>query len=198
MKRIGKWCIRLLSTALILALVIAALPYASRMLGLLFPQADPVYTTTLLKREMAKVGKLSCLEYQDTGVAAASTSALFLGEVQKISVPYTYQIALGVDLNQVSFSPQADRIVLRLPTVEMLYDSFTVSGEAEIHDFWLPISQAGYQAFLDDQAAACRQAILSDSQLMAQARDAAVEKLAALYAQWLQDEHLEGLPIVVA
>ena len=188
MKRIGKWFLRLLSAGLILALAVAALPYAGKLMVLLCPTPDPAYTTTLLKREMAKVGKLSCMEYTDTGVAAASTSALLLGEVQRVSVPYEYKISFGIDLDKVEISHENGTILLKLPPVSMLHDSFIVTGDAQIKDFWLPLSQSRYQRILDDQAASCRKEILSNEDLMAQAKEATAEKTVALYRQLLESE----------
>ncbi|MBQ8537350.1 MAG: DUF4230 domain-containing protein [Clostridia bacterium] len=195
MKRIGKWLLRLLSAGLILALAVAALPYAGKLISLLCPTPDPVYATTLLKREMAKVGKLTCMEYTDTGIAAASTSALLLGEVQKVSVPYEYKIALGIDLDKVQITHEEGAILLTLPEVVMLHDSFVVTGDAQIEDFWLPLSQSRYQRILDDRAAACREEILSDKNLMAQAKGATEEKAVALYRQLLENESL-AIPVV--
>ncbi|MBQ2701319.1 MAG: DUF4230 domain-containing protein [Clostridia bacterium] len=197
MKRIGKWLLRLLSAGIILAIMVAALPYAGKLLGFLLPTPDPVYATTLLKREMAKVGKLTCLEYQDTGIAAASTSALFLGDVQRVSVPYEYTIALGVDLEKVQISIEDNGVCLTLPPVMMLYDSFNVTGEAEIEDFWLPLSQSRYQKILDNQAAASRLEILSDQELMARAEEATIDKVTALYRQLLAAENLAAPQVKV-
>lgn len=189
-KRIGGWFVRIFSSAAIMAVMIALLPYATNLLGLLFPMPDPIYASTLLKREMAKVGKLTCMEYKDTGIAAATTSALLIGDVQKVSVPYEYTIALGIDLEQVKITAEKDHIALTLPPVGMLYDSFNVTGDAQIEDFWLPLSQSRYQKILDDRAAACRQEILSDETLMQKASQATLEKVTGLYEQLLESERL--------
>ena len=198
MKLIGKWLLRIVSSAAIMALMVALLPYATNLLGLLFPNPDPIYATTLLKREMAKVGKLTCMEYKDTGIAAATTEALFLGDVQKVSVPYEYVIALGVDLEQVKISATEDSVVLTIPPTQMLYDSFNVTGEAQIEDFWLPLSQSRYQKILDDRAAACQKDILTNEDLMEEARKATHEKVAALYRQLLENEHLAPPSLKIA
>lgn len=186
MKRVGRFCLRIFSIAVIVSLVIVLLPSISSLVSRLLPKGDPTVCSVLLKREMAKVGKLATVEYTDTGVLSASTSALFLGDVQKVTAPYTYQIALGIDLDQANLSVANGKVTVSVPELSMLYDKLTVTDDPAVEDFWYPLTEAQYQRMLDTEEENRRNAYLQDAEMMENAWAATVEKLEALLSRWLQ------------
>lgn len=184
-KRFRRFIVRVVSVAVILCLVIVLLPSISKLVSNLLPKASPQITSVILKQEMAKVGKLTTVEYTDTGILSAATTALFIGDVQKVTVPYTYQLALGIDLDQAQVSIQDELITFTVPALSLLYDKLTVTEDPTVDDFWYPLSEAQYQKILDTEEAARRKAYLDDPNAMEEAWHATTEKLGALFGQWL-------------
>lgn len=183
MKRLGKRLLRVLTLALALTIAAVLLPYARDWLGAYLPQGKYERASRLLSHEMQRAGELTAVRHVEQGVMKTETNALFIGSVQSVSVPYTYEIGLGFSLDEVRLTPTERSISVAVPEIRMLYDSFQPSGEAEVHDFWYRLTEKQYQKMLDDQAAACREKYLGDADAQAQAWDAACEALRTLLSQ---------------
>lgn len=184
MKKIGKYLLRVLTLTLVTLLVVTLLPYAREWLGALLPEGKYQRASQLLTHQMEKAGELTAVRHTDTGVMTAHTDALLIGTVQRVSVPYTYEIGLGFSLKDVRLTATEDGIQAALPAVRMLFDSFQVTGAPQIEDFWYRLSETQYQKMLDEQAAACRSAYLENDALMQEAWAAACETLTGLFQQW--------------
>ena len=184
MKRLLRTVGRIAALAAAIALVSALIPYAGDLLSNLLPRGKYERFSVLLTHEMEETGDLTAVRYTDTGVMEARTNAFLIGTVQTVKAPYTYEIGLGVSLKDVTLTVRDDGLVAAVPAARMIYDSFRITGEAEIHDFWKLLSQDTYQKMQDEQHDACRQEYLDDEEKMQQAWDAACEMLDGLFAQW--------------
>ena len=187
-KRFSKLILRTLTLALTAVLVITLLPYARDWLARLLPREKLARASTLLSRKVEDADDLTVLRCTDTGIMNSETKALFLGAVQQVRVPYSYEIGFGLPLKEVDFSPTEDSIRVTLPPLRMIYDSFQVTGDPEISDFWYPLTEEKYQQLLNDQAAACQTDYLQNSQIMQDAWDAACRTLESLFSQWIGDD----------
>lgn len=189
-KRFLKKCGKILSTALVLVLVVSLLPYARQLLGRFLPsfKEDTSVTLERLSHEMAEVGKLTTVQYTDDGMIDSVTSALLVGNVQRVRIPYRYEIGLGVNLNQITLTAGEDGVITAaVPSVSMMYDGLTVTGEAQIDDFWYPLSEEKYQQIIDSQALACREAYLSDAALLEKAWQSTAAALYGAFVQWMPE-----------
>ena len=171
---------------LALAIVLASYfsPYITGWLNQVLFRIDYRQTATQLTHEMEKVGELIATRNTDTGVLDGDIKAKLIGSVSHITVPYTYEIGLGVKLENVSLTPEETRLVVAVPDAEILYDRFEVTGKPENNDFWGLSTQERYQAMLNAQQAECRKAYLDDPTHMEQAWEASCEQLKALFLQW--------------
>ena len=183
-----KLILRALALALAAVLVIALLPYARNRIAATLPREKMVRASTLLSRKVENTGDLTVLRCTDTGIMSAETTALFLGAVQQVNVPYSYEIGFGLTLEEVAFSPEEDSIQVILPPLRMIYDSFLVTGDPKISDFWYPLTEERYQQMLNEQAAACQADYLQNEQMMQDAWDAACQTLENLFSQWIGDD----------
>lgn len=190
MKKIGKYLLRILTTALVLMIVITFLPVIRPWLQGLLPEGKYIRTSTQLSHAMEKAGELTVLTCTDTGVAVAETKALLLGTVQKVSIPYEYEIGFGFSLSEVKLIPDEQGITVQLPPIKILHDRFTVSGDADVEDFWYHLSEKRYQSIVDEQALACRNGYLEEESHWKAAWDAACEALSGLFAKWSGEENL--------
>lgn len=172
--------------ALALAIVLASyfFPYISSWLNQAIFHIDYQKTATQLTHEMEEVGELIATRNTDTGVLDGDIKAKLIGSVSHITVPYTYEIGLGIKMEKVTLTPEETRLVVAVPDAEMLYDRFEVTGKPESKDFWGLSTQDRYQNMLNDQQAVCRKAYLEDPTHMEQAWKASCEQLKILFAQW--------------
>ncbi len=175
-----------LIVVLALAIVLASYfsPYITGWLNRVLFRIDYQQTATQLTHEMEKVGELIAIRNTDTGVLDGDIRAKLIGSVSHITVPYSYEIGLGVKLENVTLTPEEARLVVTVPDAEMLYDSFEVTGKTENRDFWGLSTQDRYQSMLNEQQTACRRTYLDDPACMEQAWDAACEQLRTLFLQW--------------
>ncbi len=171
---------------LALAIVLASYfsPYITGWLNQVIFRIDYRKTATELTHEMEKVGELIAIRNTDTGVLDGDIKAKFIGSVSHITVPYTYEIGLGVKLENVTLTPEDTRLIVAVPDAEMLYDRFEVTGKPENRDFWGLSTQERYQSMLNEQQAACRKVYLDDPTQMEQAWEASCEQLKVLFMQW--------------
>lgn len=171
---------------LALAIVLASYfsPYITGWLNQVIFRIDYRKTATELTHEMEKVSELIAIRNTDTGVLDGDIKAKLIGSVSHITVPYTYEIGLGVKLENVTLTPEDTRLVVAVPDAEMLYDRFEVTGKPENKDFWGLSTQERYQSMLNEQQAACRKAYLDDPANMEQAWEASCEQLKVLFMQW--------------
>ena len=175
-----------LIVVLALAIVLASYfsPYITGWLNQVLFHIDYQQTATQLTHEMQEVGELIALRNTDTGVLDGDIKAKLIGSVSHITVPYTYEIGLGVKLEKVTLIPEETRLVVSVPDAEMLYDRLEVTGKVENRDFWGLSTQDRYQSMLNEQQDACRKAYLEDPECMEQAWKSSCEQLKALFLQW--------------
>ena len=175
-----------LVAVLALAIVLASYfsPYITGWLNQVIFRIDYQKTATQLTHEMEKVGELIAVRNTDTGVLDGDIKAKLIGSVSHITAPYTYEIGLGVKLENVTLTPEEARLIVTVPDAEMLYDKFEVTGKPENKDFWGLSTQERYQAMLNEQQAVCREAYLNDPTYMEQAWESSCEQLRALFFQW--------------
>ena len=185
MKKIGKWLLRVLATALGIILAVTLLPYAKTWVTALLGQLNYTQISQTLTHEMREVGKLTAVEYSDTGVMEATTEALFLGTVQRVSVPYQYDISLGIDLEKAVVEAGESSITVYLPDAELLSDKLTATDDPTIDDFWNLLTEKRYQAMLTSQEEKCRAAYTDDAATMEGAWNSAQKALQKLMNTWL-------------
>lgn len=188
MKWLGKKVLSVIGLALALTLAAALFPYIKTWVGQLLPQGRYDRFTAVIAHEMEKTGELTAVRYTDSEIMEATTKALLIGEVQNVKVPYTYEIGLGIYLDQVVLTAGEGGVTVGVPKVRMLYDSFRVTGSPEVKSFFYELSEKRYQEMVDRQAADCRAKYLQDEVCMQTAWQAACDALKKLFFQWAGEE----------
>ncbi len=185
------WLPRKIGLVLILALAIILAqyfsPYIKAWLDRTFFRIDYQQTATQLTHEMEKVGELIAVRHTDTGVLDGEIKAKLIGTVSHVSAPYTYEIGLGVKLEEVRLTPSENLLTVEVPKAGMLYDRFEVTGKPESNDFWRLGSQDRYQAMVNAQQETCRKAYLEDPACLEEAWNSACEQLTILFKQWTNE-----------
>lgn len=184
MRTVLKFLLRALALALAITLVIVIYPYARQWLSSILPQGKYEQVSKLLSHQMEKAGELTAIKHTDTGLMTSTTNAFLIGNVQTVKVPYAYEIGLGFKLSDVRLDSGESGITAYLPPITMLYDSFQVTGEPEVKDFWYKLSEKKYQQMLDEQAEKCRAEYIGNEKYLQEAWEAACEALEKLFLQW--------------
>ena len=186
MKALLKWLGRTVGSALTLVLVIVLLPHASRLMNSILPDLSgaAVTASATLARNLQQSARLETTLVEEEGVLESSTDALFLGQVQKVTVRYTYRASLGIDLSRVQVKVTGHTITLLLPEMEVLSDSLTPADISK-DDFWYPLTEERLQTLLTKEQERCRAYYLEEH---AQSDQAWADILAALegtVSQWI-------------
>ena len=186
MKKLGKWLARILASVAIIVLVIVMLPYGARLAWKLLPdlsnRAEVVAQT--LSRRFEESARLETLKIEEEGVITSSTSALFLGTVQQVTINYRYEASLGIDLRDVLFRSEENTLTLILPAMEVLADSLTPTA-IDRNDFWYPLTDQQRETMLENERLACRSRCLDEQSRSEDTWQRTCRMLDTTIAQWL-------------
>ena len=184
---IGQRIRRALRLAVLCALIVLGVIYygpLSRFISGLFSGVDYHAVSQLLSREMKTAGELIAVRGTDQGILTGTIKAKLIGTVSEISVPYQYEIGLGVNLAEVEVTPNETSLTVAVPRAQVLYDSFQVTGSVAGSDFLGQATKQRYQNLQDQQHKKCREEYESNPEFMQQAWDATCQQLRDLFSQW--------------
>lgn len=195
MKKTVRFLAKVLALLLAILLLVTFWPnIVSQLRSWVFPPEAIVLETDQLSHELQEMGILVTRQYADEGTFTASMPAIIIGEAQRVTVPYRYQIDFGVDLEQADIHAVDDGLLLvTLPAASMIHDSLEVTGEIEVYDFFYPLTEARYQEILDEQHRTLRQAYLDDETHALGALETAKEKVGALLASLLKAQGADAI-----
>ena len=185
MPRALRFPIRILSTALILALAVVLLPRLTRLVGRLWP--DPARTervSQVLAREMRDSARLETMTIDEQGVLTATVNAALIGEVQRVTIDYDYHASLGVDLTGAEVTEKDGVIILSLPPIGILRDSLTPT-RIDRQDFWYPLTEKRRIALLEEEREKRAAAALADVQGSGRLQKDTADRLQRLIQSWI-------------
>ena len=186
MKGFLRWIGRILATAISVVLIIVLLPHASQWVSRVMPDVSgaAVTASVTLAHQMQSSARLETLVVDDEGVLTSTTDAMFLGQVQSVTIQYSYHASLGIDLSRVNMKVEGDTITFLLPEMEILSDSLTPT-EITKDDFWYPLTDARRQKLLEDEQAQCREKCLSSYAVSQDAWQSTISTLEGIFSAWL-------------
>lgn len=188
MKRIGKWLLHILASALTIVLVIVLFPHISRFLGNLLPDesAAAIRASVILSQQFSQRTHLETLHITEDGSLNYEIKAAFLGTVASITADYTYEGSFGIDLSQIIFSRSGSELTLTLPAPELLLDTLTPSDATVNTTLYPYLDENDYQRVLDEQKETCRARYLSGDE-SERLWDATIAALEETISTWLAD-----------
>lgn len=188
MKRIGKWLLHILASALTIVLVIVLFPHVSRLLGTLLPDesAAAIRASVILSQQFSQRTHLETLHIIEDGSLNYEVKAAFLGTVASITADYTYEGSFGIDLSQITFSRSGSELTLTLPAPELLLDTLTPSDATVDTSLYPYLDENDYQRVLDEQKETCRARYLSGDE-SERLWDATIAALEETVSTWLAD-----------
>ena len=186
MKPFFRWLGKILATALCIVLIVVLLPYASKLASAVLPDLSgaALNTSLLLSHKMESSARLETGIVEDEGILNSTTNAMFIGQVQSVTMKYLYRASIGIDLSKVQMNVRGNTITLTLPQPEILNDSITPQ-QVEKDDFWYPLTEERRQKLLDDEITLCRQRCLSEYAASQEAWSNTVAAMENTVAGWL-------------
>lgn len=186
MKRLLRYLARVAGKALTIVLIVVLLPYASRWASSILPDLGgaALNTSILLSHQMQESARLETATVEDEGVLNASTSAMFLGTVQNVSIQYVYRASLGIDLRKAEIKVEDSVVTLLLPEIEILSDSLTPVQTVK-DDFWYPLTEERRQKLLQDELDKCRERCLTEYATSDEAWQNTVSALSDTVSAWV-------------
>jgi len=186
MRAILRWAARVLGTAAATVLVIVALPHASRLMSAILPDLSgaAMNASITLSHRMEESARLETSVVRDEGILNSTTEALFIGQVQSVTIQYVYEASLGIDLKKVDMRLDGRTITFTLPEPEILQDSLTPTSMVR-DDFWYPLTDERRMKLLEDEKAKCREKTLKEYASSDAAWQNTVSALSATVEGWL-------------
>jgi len=163
MRKTGKWFASIVAKALVVILVILLLPYAGQLFRLILPGITGEINTQsrILKQKLESSQRLEVTTVEEDGILEAKTDVILLGTVGKTTIRYKYTASLGIDLNEVTMTPDSDRIIFYLPDPVILNDGIEAT-EVRKQDFFSHAIDKSTETLLDEQKQKCREQYLTD------------------------------------
>ena len=188
MKRLNKWLAKVVGSAMATVLVIVMLPYGAKLAWQILPDLSDraEVAAHTLSRRFEESARLETLQIEEEGVLTSSTSALFLGTVQRVTIRYRYEISLGIDLREVTVQADGNHLTLILPPMQVLADSLTPTS-IDRNDFWYPLSDKQRKTLLENERLSCRARCLEEQSTSDSAWEQTCRMLDATIAQWLEN-----------
>lgn len=186
MKKFLHWLGKVIATAVSIVLIIVLLPYASQLASAVLPDLSgaALNTTIYLTHKMENSARLEVAVIEDENILNATTEAMFIGQVQSVTVKYAYRASIGIDLRKVKVNVSGSTITLTIPPVEVLSDSLTPL-QVEKNDFWYPLTEQRRQKLLDDELVKCREKCLNEYAASAEAWNSTTTALDSTISSWL-------------
>lgn len=186
MKRILKWLLGIVSSALTVVLVIVLFPHVSRWVARLLPDESgaAIRASVILSQEFTNSAELETLRVKEDGALNYEVKAAFLGTVASITAEYAYEGSFGIDLHQVTFRREGGVLILVLPTPSLILDTITSSDITLDKTLYPYLDENDYQRVLEDQRLECRERYLSGDKAQ-ELWDATTAALDETIARWL-------------
>ena len=144
MKRFFK---RLLGFVICLALAFAAVRFGPAVYTRLFGEGNTRWISERLSETLREKNELVVYEIETTGQETVSQDAWLLGTVQKVEMPYTFQMRFTVDLSRSVVSAGEGTVEIRVPSPVPGYQKLTVDEDnMRKYDWLYPLTPQRYAA----------------------------------------------------
>jgi len=131
-------------------------------------------------------------EVETTGQETVSQDAWLIGTVQKVILPYTFQMHFTVDLSQASVDTQENVIQVSIPKPEASYHKMTVKeDEVQKVDWLYPLTAERYAELVRQVEEKLFENTASNPEYQKNAWNAAVQNLESLFSA-VADESFLG------
>ena len=136
---------RLFAGVLCLAVAFVAVRYGPYLYGMLFGSENTRWISQKFSETLTEKNELIVYEIETTGQETVSQDAWLLGTVQKVEMPYTFQMNYTVDLSQAKVELDRNTVVVSVPEPSATYHKLIVDdAQMKKTDFFYPLTPERY------------------------------------------------------
>ncbi len=186
MKRAGKWALGVMTRAIVIALVIMIVLFATEPLRdmLRNVKGEIRIQSAILKQKMESSKRLEVTKVDEEGTLEAKTSVVLLGTVGTTTIRYRYTASVGIDLSKVVMSEENDSIVFMMPEPEILNDGIEALQINKNNLFSKAIDKST-ETLLNEQKLKCREEYISNSKYTDRSWNDTVKAFEETICNWL-------------
>lgn len=187
MKRAGKWALGVMTRAIVIALVIMIVLFATEPLRdmLRNVKGEIRIQSAILKQKMESSKRLEVTKVDEEGTLEAKTSVVLLGTVGTTTIRYRYTASVGIDLSKVVMSEENDSIVFMMPEPEILNDGIEALQINKNNLFSKAIDKST-ETLLNEQKLKCREEYISNSKYTDRSWNDTVKAFEETICNWLE------------
>ena len=142
MKRILK---KIISLFLFAAAVAGAVRYGPAVCVRFFGPGNTQWISAQFTQTLREKNELIVYEVETTGQETVSQEAWLIGTVQKVILPYTFQVRFTVDLSKAEIKAEENRIIVTIPEPKAGYQKLTIDEDNIQKVDWLyPLTPERY------------------------------------------------------
>ena len=136
---------RLIGFAACIVLAMVLVRFGPTLWIRVFGGGNTQWISERFSETLREKNELVVYEVEVTGQETVSQDAWLLGTVQKVEMPYTFQMSFTVDLSQAVVSALKDTVEVRLPSPAPAYPRLTVNDDEVKKTDWLyPLTPERY------------------------------------------------------
>lgn len=136
---------RLIGFAACIVLAMVLVRFGPTLWIRVFGGGNTQWISERFSETLREKNELVVYEVEVTGQETVSQDAWLLGTVQKVEMPYTFQMSFTVDLSQAVVSALEDTVEVRLPSPAPAYPRLTVNDDEVKKTDWLyPLTPERY------------------------------------------------------
>lgn len=141
-----KFIKKLFAVILLAALVLVGIRFGPNIYSRLFGGGNVQWLSERFSETLKEKNQLMVYEVETTGQETVTQDAWLIGTVQKVVMPYTFQMNFTVDLSKAKVSVNGNVIEVRVPSPVAGYQKLTVDEATMKKNDWLyPLTPERYQ-----------------------------------------------------
>jgi len=167
---------------LMVAMVFVGFIFGPQISDLLFDTStETKWLSERFSETLKEKNDLVVYEAEITGQETITQDAFLFGTVQKVEMPYTFNMSFSVDLSKAAVSSEGNTISIRVPGPRASYYKLTVNDEdMKKSDFLYPLTPERYASIKTELETRLYEEGQSNQQYLTDAWDVTVRNLQAL------------------
>ena len=167
---------------LMVAMVFVGFIFGPQISDLLFDTStETKWLSERFSETLKEKNDLVVYEAEITGQETITQDAFLFGTVQKVEMPYTFNMSFSVDLSKAAVSSEGNTISIRVPGPRASYYKLTVNDEnMKKSDFLYPLTPERYASIKTELETRLYEEGQSNQQYLTDAWDVTVRNLQTL------------------
>lgn len=181
---------------------VGAICFGPSIGSFLFADSNTQWISEQFSQTLREKYEMIVYEVETTGQETVSQEAWLLGTVQKVVLPYTFQVRFSLDLSRVKTEVYDHELLVRIPEPQAGYQKLVVDKEKiEKVDWLYPLTPERYAQILDDVEQKLFQDASMNPEFQKSAWECAVSNLESLFSEvvdqskWGETCRIQVLPL---